>query len=459
MKEHGRILSVKQDIVKIKYRSRGLRPHEILELEKDSSVKLEVHSSTGPNTYVCISLTNPEQLSRNDKVKATNQDLKIPVGEELLGRVINLFGNPIDNLGEINAEQKKSIYSNPPSYRETKTKPELLETGIKAIDFFTPLQKGTKLGLFGGSGVGKTVLLTELMHNVAFSHEGISVFAGVGERIREGHELWQTLEEEDVLPSTALVFGQMNESASVRLRTAHAAVTLAEYFRDNQPLEVLFFMDNAYRFVQAGNELSVLLATLPSEEGYQATLDSQIAAVEDRLVPTSQNNITSIQAVYVPADDFTDTGVQALMPYFDSTVVLSREVYQEGRHPSPDLLKSASSNISVSLLGKKHYRSLDRAKNLLERHKNLQRLVSIVGEAELSADDRQAYHRGNKLLNFMTQNISVVSDQTGVSGDYIKREETVKGVEAILNGNLDDLPDRELLYIGNLKDLESNASK
>ncbi|MEF8847026.1 MAG: F0F1 ATP synthase subunit beta [Candidatus Paceibacterota bacterium] len=453
MKEFGRVTAINQDVVEVEYWGKGITPHEVLVLKDDPSVKLEVYSTLESSKLVCISLTDPERISRGNKVKRTGEVLKVPVGENLLGRVIDLFGNPIDNLGAIQADQENSVFQSPPSYQESKTEPKLFETGIKAIDFFTPLQKGTKLGLFGGSGVGKTVLLTELMHNVAFSKKGVSVFAGVGERIREGHELWETLKETNVLPSTALIFGQMNESASVRLRTAYAAATIAEDFRDHHPSEVLFFMDNAYRFVQAGNELSVLLSTLPSEDGYQATLTSQVAELEERLVSTARDNITSIQAVYVPADDFTDTGVQALMPYFDSTVILSRDVYQQGRHPAIDLLNSSSSNINSSLLGEEHFEAFNRARNLLQRHKNLQRLVSIVGEAELSAEDRVAYHRANKLLNFMTQNFFVVEDQTGREGDFVKRKEVVRGVKEILEGNLDQLSDRDLLFISDLRDL------
>lgn len=453
IRQKGRIISVRQDIVKVEYRGGSLAPHEILELERDPSIKLEVHSALGSSTFICISLTDPKKLSRNDKIKRTNQVLKVPVGQDLLGRVVNLFGEPLDDLGPIRTDQEQSIYSEPPSYQAASAKRQLFETGIKAIDFFTPLQKGTKLGLFGGSGVGKTVLLTELMHNVAFAEKGVSIFAGVGERIREGHELWQTLRQTNVLPSTALIFGQMNQSASVRFRTALAAATIAEDFRDHHPSEVLFFMDNIYRFVQAGNELSVLLSTLPSEGGYQATLTSQVANLQERLVSTTRDDITCIQAVYVPADDFTDTGVQALMPYFDSTVILSRDVYQQGRYPALDFLSSSSSNVEPSLLGREHFQALNRARNLLQRHTKLQRLVSIVGEAELSAEDRVDYHRANKLLNFMTQNFFVVSDQTGREGDYIEREETVRGVKEILNGSMDQLQDRDLLFISNLKDL------
>src|SRR6056297_2334620 len=451
--ETGRIISIRQEIVKVKFWGGGLSPHEILKLKKDSSLKLEVYSALESNIFICISLTDPKKLSRNDRVIKTGKTLEVPVGRQLLGRVINLFGNPIDGEGELKTKDKAPIYREPPSYQETKPETTLFETGIKVIDFFTPLRKGGKIGLFGGSGVGKTILLTELMHNVAFDQKGVSVFAGVGERIREGNELWEMLKLKNVLPSTALIFGQMNESASIRLRTAFAATTIAEHFRDNLPKEVLFFMDNAYRFVQAGNELSVLLSSLPSEGGYQATLTSQVANLQERLTSTTKNNLTSIQAVYVPADDFTDTGVQALMPYFDSTVILSRDVYQQGRKPAVDIINSTSSNTNSDILGKEHYEVLERTRNLLERHKDLQRLVSIVGEAELSADDRVAFHRAKKVLNFMTQYFFMVEDQTGREGKYIEREETVKGVREIIDGKLDKIPDEDFLYIGTLKDL------
>ncbi len=452
-KETGRIVSIRQEVVKVKFWGGGLSPHEILELKKDSSLKLEVYAALESNVFICISLTDSEKLSRNDRVVKTNKTLEIPVGNELLGRVVNLFGNEIDGEGPLKTTEKAPIYREPPSYQETKPETTLFETGIKVIDFFTPLRKGGKIGLFGGSGVGKTILLTELMHNVAFDQKGVSVFAGVGERIREGNELWEMLKLKNVLPSTALIFGQMNESASIRLRTAFAATTIAEHFRDNLPKEVLFFMDNAYRFVQAGNELSVLLSSLPSEGGYQATLTSQVANLQERLTSTTKNNLTSIQAVYVPADDFTDTGVQALMPYFDSTVILSRDVYQQGRKPAVDIINSTSSNTNSDILGKEHYEVLERTRNLLERHKDLQRLVSIVGEAELSADDRVAFHRAKKVLNFMTQYFFMVEDQTGREGKYIEREETVKGVREIIDGKLDKIPDEDFLYIGTLKDL------
>jgi F-type H+-transporting ATPase subunit beta len=330
---------------------------------------------------------------------------------------------------------------------------EFLETGIKVIDFFTPMRKGGKIGVFGGSGVGKTVLLSELMHNIAVFHKGVSVFTGIGERIREGAELYETLAQTKVLPNVALVYGQMNESAAVRFRVGQTGVTLAEYFRDVHKRDVLFFIDNIYRFVQAGNEVSTLLDTIPSEEGYQSTLSSEVGAFQERLASTRNASITSVQAIYVPADDLSDSGVQAIVPYFDSVVTLSRVVSQEGRRPSVDILNSSSSLVQSSILGLTHYEALLQAEKLLKHYSYMQRIVSIMGESELSVEDRTLFYRAKKLLNYMTQDLFVVSDQTGKQGKYIKRDKTINDVVAILNGQLDRVPEQALLYIGDLSEL------
>jgi F-type H+-transporting ATPase subunit beta len=453
MKKSGRILSIKGDVVEVEFLGENLFPKEILVLKNDPSFMLEVHSARKEGVFICISLGSSKKLKRNMLVKRTKKMLEIPVGEELLGRVIDVFGNPIDENGPILTKLKRPIYSPPPLYQEAPLLKELFETGIKVIDFFTPLLKGGNLGLFGGAGVGKTVLLTELMHNVAFQKKGYSIFAGVGERIREAQELYETLKQTNVLPSVALILGQMNEPASIRFKTAFAGAAIAEYFRDIKKRDVLFFIDNIYRFVQAGNELSVLFSAIPSEEGYQPTLASEISALEERLVSTINGSITSVQAIYVPADDFTDAGVQAIMPYFDSIIILSRDVYQEGRYPAVDILASSSSAINPLILGRAHYEALMEAKRILERYNYLQKIVALIGEAELSEEDKVIYHRARKILNFMTQNLFVVEDQTGLRGKYVKREETIKGVKAIIEGKLDYLKDDDLLYIGSLNDL------
>jgi len=396
-----------------------------------------------------------EILERGMKVKRTKKTLEIPVGEELLGRAIDAFGNPIDNLGEIKTKEKRSIYQRSPPYPETELKKELIETGIKAVDFFAPLIKGGKLGIFGGAGLGKTVLLSELMYNLVSKEKGLLVFAGIGERIREGAELYQILKEMNVLPNSVLVFGQMNESAVVRFKVGLSAITIAEYFRDFKKRDVFFFADNIYRFLQAGNELSTLLGQIPSEGGYQATLESEIGVFQERLVATKEASITSIEAIYVPADDITDPAVQAIMPYFDSLIIFSRDAYQEGRLPAIDLLASSSSLISANFLGRDHYFALLEAKRILERQRELQRIVDLIGEAELSFEDRILYHRARKIINFMTQDLSVVSSQTGKPGKYVTKEKTIEGIKKILEGKFDRIPDEKFLFIGDLTELKT----
>ncbi len=452
-KKTGRIIGIKEEVVQVEFLVGKLFPGEILVLEENPEVKLEVYNSPAPNVYNCILLTKEYNLYRGQIVIPTGKFLEIGVGSGLLGRVIDVFGNPIDGLEKPKISQKIPIYQNL-SYEEVKGSNEIIETGIKAIDFFTPLIKGGKLGLFGGAGVGKTVLLTELIHNVAFFHKGISVFAGIGERIREGHELYQTLKENKVLPSVTMVFGQMNESAAIRFKVGFSAITIAEYFRDEYKQDVLFFIDNIYRFVQAGNELSNLLSVISSEDGYQPTLNSEIASLEERIISNNNGSITSVQAVYVPADDITDTGVQAIFSYFDSMAILSREIYQEGRKPAIDPLESTSSLLNPEIIGERHFRLLREAKSILERYRNLKKIVSVVGESELSPHDRIIYQRAQKLLNFMTQDFFVVSDQTGRPGKYVKKEKTLAGVEAILEGKLDNIPSEILLNIGGLEDIK-----
>lgn len=450
----GYIRSIQGEVVEVEFYKNSPFIGEILILEENPKTWLEVQSVSQKNTFLCLALTEPAKLFRRARVKRTGKSLEIPVGKELLGRVVDIFGNPRDGLPPIKTEEKRSIYHLPPSYQEIRPGKELIETGIKIIDFFTPLRKGEELGLFGGAGLGKTVLLIELMHNIVFFKKGVSVFAGLGERIREGHELYETLKQRNVLPRVSLVFGQMNESAAIRFKVGFAAASLAEYFRDFHQEDVLFFIDNVYRFLQAGNELSTLLSVIPSEDGYQPTLLSEIGKLEERLVSTQKAAITSVQAVYVPADDITDAGVQAVLPYFDSVVILSRDSYQEGRYPAVDILASSSSVIDPTILGQTHYEVLLETKKILERYKELQQIVSIVGEAELSIENRTLYHRARKLLNFMTQNLFTVAEQTGRPGQYVKKEEAIKGVKAILEGELDRIPEEALLYIGSLKDLK-----
>ncbi len=454
--DKGYIRGIHGEVVKVEMYGESPFIREVLLMKEDEEVRLEVHqiSSSGESfTCTCIALSGFEKIRKGAEVKRTGRELEIPVGEELLGRVIDAFGNPRDGTEPFETEEKRSIYRTP-SYESASSKEEVVQTGIKAIDFFTPLLRGEEIGLFGGAGVGKTVLLIELMHNVVFHENKLLVYAGLGERIREGHELHKTLKDVGVLSSAALVYGQMNETASIRVNVGHVAATMAEYFRDLRGEDTFVFIDNVYRFLQAGNELSMMLDQIPSEGGYQPTLQTDIGKLQERLSSTQKGAITSVQAVYVPADDITDPGVQAILPYFDSSVVLSREVYREGRYPAIDILQSSSTSVDPEIVGKKHYQLYMEARSILEQHKNLEQIVSIVGESELSAENRTVYHRSQKLLNFMTQYFEVVSDQTGKDGQYVKIEDTVEGVEAILSGKVDDVSPEKFLYIETINDLD-----
>ncbi len=459
MKETGEIISVQGNIAEVEFRDEKPFLGEILRLEKNSKIQLEVVSAKEKDIFLCHCLSECEELARGEKVIKTNQLFKIPVGTKLLGRAINVFGEPLDKLGPLEKLKEKNLYQPSPLYREAELEKELIETGIKIIDFFTPLIKGGKLGIFGGAGLGKTVILLELMHNLAFYQKGILVFAGIGERIREAQELYQTLKEKMVLPRSVLVFGQMNESAVIRTKTGTAAITVAEYFRDEEKKDVYFFADNVYRFIQAQSELSTLLGNLPSEGGYQPTLETEIGAFEERIISTENGAISSIQAIYVPADDITDPAVQALFPHFDSLVVFSRDVYQEGRYPAIDILSSSSSLINPQILGKKHYQLLIETKRVLERHRELQRIVSIIGEAELSPEDRIIYHRAKKIFNFMTQNFFVITDQTKKPGQYVRKIKTLEGVKQILEGKLDHFPDEAFLDISDVNQISSHERR
>lgn len=450
----GFITAILGDVVEVAFPLGKPNRHEVLTLLEDQTVKLEVYSSSTTDSVFCISFSDPTKLYRGAKVLRLFETISVPVGPHLLGRVIDLFGNPQDNKTPIDSTKTRSIYGQPPRFQSVKVTRDILETGVKVIDFFTPFLKGGKIGLFGGAGVGKTIILTELMHNIAIFHKGISIFAGIGERIREAQEMIENLTENKVLPNVSLVLGQMNERPAIRFRVGYAAAALAEYFRDEESRDILFFVDNAYRFVQAGNELSTLLNTIPSEDGYQATLTSDIGIFQERLVASGGGTITSIEAVYVPADDFTDSGVQSLMPYFDSSVVLSRLVAEEGRRPSVDILGSSSGLIDPAIIGRNHYNAYLEAEKVLSRFVYLDRVVSIAGEQELSPDDRIIYRRARMILNYMTQSLYMVANQTGRPGSYVKRDEAVLDVTNILEGKIDEWPPEQLMNIGTLREVK-----
>lgn len=433
--------------------------YEILTSPDNTGVILEVFSETKTIAY-CQILSSPQALFRGMKVISTGGDLKIPVGQGILGRVLDLFGNPKDNKGPIPQNIKTSIYGSTPSLNIIKGGFELLETGIKAIDFLTPIQRGSKVGVIGGAGVGKTILLTELIHNITGLPAGkagkakavLSVFAGVGERTREGHELYQRLQRSGVLPKTVIVLGQMNENAAVRFRIALAAVSQAEYFRDNFKSDVLIFIDNMFRFVQAGSEVATLLGTIPSEQAYQATLQTEISVFEDRLVPTQSGTITSFQNVYVPSDEITDAGVIAVVSLLDTSIVLSRDVSQKGIYPPVDLSQSTSATLSKAFMGETHFKALTEFQSILSNYTQTSHIVAIVGEGELSAENRILYNRTKKIINYLTQPLFMAEEQTGRKGVYVPKDICVKDIEMILSGSLDEVPAEKFMYIGSLAD-------
>jgi F-type H+/Na+-transporting ATPase subunit beta len=451
----GTVVAIKGQIVEVEFR--GVKPaiNEILTLERDPTAILEVYASSADETFYCFLMRSSQELQRGMKVINTNKSLVVPVGKALLGRVINVFGEVLDGGPALQDQKQNPISSTTVPYDHISVPKVVLETGIKVIDFFSPILKGSRVGLFGGAGVGKTILLTEIIHNVVVlqKENNVSVFAGVGERAREGHELHQTLKASNVLQKVALVFGQMGENAAVRFRTAMAAITIAEHFRDVEKSNVLFFIDNMFRFAQAGYELGTLMNQIPSQDGYQPTLASELATVQERLVSTTSGTMTSIEAIYVPSDDLTDYAVQSIFPFLSSTVVLSRNIYQEGRFPAVDILNSTSSAINMETVGENHYSLYIASQSLLKRAVELERIVSLIGESELSTADQAIYRRSKILRNYFTQNFFTTESQTGRKGSYVALAEVVGDVGQILSGRYDDVPAQSFLSIGSLKDL------
>lgn len=449
----GIIIAILGQVVEIEFSDSQPTLHDLLFLESDPNVKFEVFGSSGDSTYYCLLLSESSRLQRGDKVVNTGEPIKVPVGPQVLGRIMNVFGDAQDGGEPITSKTLRPIISPGVEYDDVLVPSEVLETGIKAIDFFSPLLRGGRVGLFGGAGVGKTILLTEVIHNVVVlaRNNDVSIFTGVGERIREGHELFETLKESKVLPSVALVFGQMGENPAVRFKTALTGLSLAEHFRDQEKRNVLFFIDNIFRFAQAGYELSTLMNTIPGEGGYQATLASEMAQFHERLASTKDTTITSMEAVYVPSDDVTDYGVQSVFPYLDSSVVLSRAVYQEGRFPAIDFLSSTSSALSKEVVGDDHYNAYIEAQSLLKRALTLERIVSLIGESELPAADQVVYKRARLLKSYMTQSFFVTENQTGRKGEFVKRAETIADVKDILKGSYDTAEPERLMYVGSLQ--------
>jgi F-type H+-transporting ATPase subunit beta len=452
----GKVVSVKGQIIEVEFLEQKPRFNDVLVAKDDETVKMEVYRSATASSFFCLALTGVTNLHHGSIVVSTEQPIRVPVGKEMLGRVINTLGDAQDGAGEIKAKEYKPIISKGISFANVMIPREVLQTGIKTVDFFTPIVKGGKVGLFGGAGVGKTVIISEIIHNLVIldPEKNVSVFTGVGERTREGEELFTTLKESNVMQGVSLIYGSMGENPALRFRTAFTGVTIAEYYRDIMGKDVLFFIDNIFRFAQSGYELSTLMSAIPSEGGYQSTLGSEMASLQERIVSTQKNAITTFEAIYVPADDLTDSGVQAIFPYLDSSLILSREVYQTGHFPAMDILASNSSSLNPDTVGEEHYQAAVEAQAILKKAKSLERIVSLIGESELSADDQTTYKRAKFITNYMTQNFTVVELQTGKKGVHVTLKETLADVKAILNGKVDSLDPDDLMFIGTLKDVE-----
>ncbi len=429
-----------------------------IELENDKLV-CEVAQQLGDDVVRCIAMSSTDGMTRGMRAYDTGAAIKVPVGKETLGRVFNLLGKAIDNKPQPVTCEKWSIHRDPPSYDEQESTTEMLETGIKVVDLIAPYAKGGKIGLFGGAGVGKTVLIMELINNVAKQHGGISVFAGVGERTREGNDLYNEMRESGVIGKTALVYGQKNEPPGARMRVALSGLTMAEYFRDREGQDVLLFIDNIFRFTQAGSEVSALLGRMPSAVGYQPTLATEMGALQERITSTKKGSITSVQAVYVPADDLTDPAPATTFAHLDATTVLDRGIASMGIYPAVDPLESTSRILSPDIVGKEHYEVARETQRVLQRYKELQDIIAIMGMDELSEEDKLTVARARKIQRFLSQPFSVAEQFTGFEGKYVPVKETVRGFKEILEGKHDDLPESAFLFVGTIDEAVAKAKK
>ncbi len=418
---------------------------------------MEVAQHLNKNCVRCIMLSGSEGLHRDMDVVATGAAIRVPVGQKTLGRIFNVTGETLDNLEKLDDEEHWEIHRKAPSFEDQSSKTEILETGIKVIDLLTPYQKGGKVGLFGGAGVGKTVLIQELITNVATEHGGYSIFTGVGERSREGNDLWNEMKESGVLAKTALVFGQMNEPPGARMRVAETGLTMAEYFRDKEHQDVLLFIDNIFRFVQAGSEVSSLLGRMPSAVGYQPTLATDLGQLQERIASTKNGSITSIQAVYVPADDLTDPAPATTFAHLDATTVLSRKIVEKGIYPAVDPLESNSRILEVDVVGEEHYNVARKVQEYLQKYKELQDIIAILGMEELSDEDKLVVARARKIEKFLSQPFHVAETFTGLKGAYVPLEESIRGFKAIVDGEVDDLPEMAFFNVGTIDDAIEKA--
>lgn len=425
----------------------------------DRKIVLEVAQHIGDNVVRCIAMSSTDGLPRGIEAVDTGAPISVPVGKETLGRVFNLLGEPIDNIPSPEVKELWPIHRPAPSYDEQVATTEIFETGIKVVDLICPYAKGGKIGLFGGAGVGKTVLIMELINNIAKQHGGLSVFTGVGERTREGNDLYNEMKESGVLNKTALVYGQMNEPPGARMRVGLTGLTMAEYFRDREGQDVLLFIDNIFRFTQAGSEVSALLGRMPSAVGYQPTLATEMGALQERITSTKNGSITSVQAVYVPADDLTDPAPATTFAHLDATTVLSRNIASLGIYPAVDPLDSSSRILSPDVVGKDHYETARRVQSVLQRYKELQDIIAIMGMDELSEEDKLIVSRARKIQRFLSQPFSVAEQFTGMQGKYVPLKETIRGFKEILDGKHDDLPESAFLFVGTIDEAIENARK
>ena len=460
-KNIGRVVQVTGPVLDIKFDDEHL-PNLLNAIEVkngEKTIVAEVAQHIGDDVVRCIAMSSTDGLVRGAKAVDTGSGISVPVGEETLGRIFNLLGEPVDNLPAPETKERWCIHRKPPAYDEQQSATEILETGIKVVDLICPYAKGGKFGLFGGAGVGKTVLIMELINNVAKQHGGLSVFSGVGERTREGNDLYNEMKESGVLNKTALVYGQMNEPPGARMRVALSGLTMAEYFRDKCGQDVLLFIDNIFRFTQAGSEVSALLGRMPSAVGYQPTLATEMGALQERITSTKKGSITSVQAVYVPADDLTDPAPATTFAHLDAKTVLSRQIASQGIYPAVDPLDSTSRILSPDIVGKEHYETARGVQKILQRYNELQDIIAIMGMDELSEDDKLTVNRARKVQRFLSQSFSVAEQFTGMPGKYVPLKETVRGFKEILEGKHDDIPESAFLFAGTIDEVVEKAKK
>lgn len=427
--------------------------------EDGTKVVAEVQQMLGSNKVRTVAMSSTDGLKRGMKVINTNEPIKIPVGNAILGRILNVVGDAVDNMGEIKTDTYLPIHRESPKLVDQNTDIEILETGIKAIDLLQPYQKGGKIGLFGGAGVGKTVLIQELIHNIAMAHNGVSVFGGVGERTREGNDLWNEFKESGVLDKVGLIYGQMNEPPGARMRVGLSALTAAEYFRDFSKQDVLLFIDNIFRFTQAGSEVSALLGRMPSAVGYQPTLATEMGELQERITSTKDGSITSVQAIYVPADDLTDPAPATTFSHLDASTVLSRNIASLGIYPAVDPLESSSRALDPNIVGEEHYEVTRKVLEILQKYKELQDIIAILGMDELSEEDKETVNRARKIQRFLSQPFFVAEQFSGIPGKYVKIADTIRGFKEIIEGKHDDIPEQAFYMVGTIEEAVEKAKK